>query len=534
MEPRPQKLPAGIQTFENLRKGGYVYVDKTRFLVHLIENGFAYFLSRPRRFGKSLTCSTLEALFQGRAELFKGLAAEEFLARPNFKPSPVIRLDMSTVTTYDGVDALLKSMTFNVRMVGERLGVAIDPNASPSDAFRQLVTGTAKLHDAKVVVLVDEYDKPYTDFFPDREKAEEVRRVMRGFYTQIKASDEHLRFVFLTGISKFTKMGVFSTINNLTDISIFPQYAEICGYTEEELETCFAPHLEALATSMKMPKSDLIEKIRNYYDGFSFDGTTRLYNPFSTLLLLQNQAFQNYWMESGTPQVIADYLKDRHLTVEQFRNLPYSRDSAFAPGEMDSAPPEGFLYQSGYLSLRQGIGDDFVLDYPNTEVLNSMSALVSRNFVGASLESQLRFDLITELRAGSTAEIPRVFDTILAGIPYDDYVAAANAAAFVRRNQMGPREWLYRSSLLSFVRGTGLSVDAEIHNRHGRADMVIRGYGKTLVVEIKIAATAGDAEAKLAEALTQIKERDYAAQFPGALTLAIVIDDEKRKIALWQ
>ncbi|MDR1817627.1 MAG: ATP-binding protein, partial [Puniceicoccales bacterium] len=414
------------------------------------------------------------------------------------------------------------------------MDVAIPPNQQPEVAFRELIASAAKQHGAKVALLVDEYDKPYAEFFPDREKAEVVRKFLRGFYTQIKANDEHLRFVFLTGISKFTKMGVFSTINNLNDISILPQYAEICGYTEEELETCFAPHLEALAVSTKMPKSELIAKVRNYYDGFSFDGKVRLYNPYSTLLLLQNRVFLNYWIESGTPQLIADYLKDRHLTVEQFRNLPYSRDSAFAPGEMDSAPPEGYLYQSGYLSLRQGIGDDFVLDYPNTEVLNAMSALVSRNFIGESNANNLGNLLKMRLRNGDTAGIAGVFDALLAAIPYDDYDKAAQCGVLWLDEPLGPREWLYRSSLLSFVRGTGLSVDAEIHNRHGRADMVIRGYGKTLVVEIKIAATAGDAEAKLNEALTQIKERDYATQFPGALTLAIVIDDEQRKIAAWK
>ena len=396
-------MPIGIQTFEKLRTEDYVYVDKTKYLVELIQNGQIYFLARPRRFGKSLTVSTFDALFSGKKELFKGLYAEEFLNRPDFKPSPVICLDMSCITTDSGIDAFKKSLRELTINVADRLEVKVPKQLSPGDILIKLIVNTVKKYNQNVVILLDEYDKPYTDFVNDPKMAEEIRNVLRSFYVQIKANDRYIRFTFITGISKFAKFGVFSTLNTPFDISLMPKYAEICGYTEEEIRQYFPDYLEETAVKMNMTTDELVDQMRGYYNGFSFDSNAeaRLYNPYSTLSFFAEKEFFNYWMDSGRSKVIADYMKNRHLTVEQFRSFPISRDFAKSPGDMDSTPPEGFLYQCGYLTLRPGTIDDLTLDYPNTEVLNSMSALAAQNILNDKCEdyTYCRRDLLEGLMA---------------------------------------------------------------------------------------------------------------------------------------
>ena len=527
------KLPIGIQTFEKIRSEGYIYVDKTEYLVNLIDNGVVYFLSRPRRFGKSLTVSTLEALFSGKRELFKGLYAEEFFDRPGYKAHPVVRLDMSRVTTDMDFNVLRSSLYAQVQGNAERLEVSLPASTlppSPADAFDSLMTKAADKYGAAVVVLVDEYDKPILDNMHDLEKAEAAREILRNFYVRIKAADRHVRFVFITGISKFSKMGVFSAMNNLVDISMNDRYAAMLGYTEKELLTNFDGYIEETAAKLGKTKDGLVTEMRDYYDGFSFDGKTMLYNPFSTLNFFNDPVFKNYWFESGTPSFIARYMKDRNLTVEQFRGFEVSRDFASFPGEIENSTAAGFLYQSGYLSLRPGIIDDYSLDYPNHEVLSAMSALLTRNLLGAesSVSSgALMKRFLMELDAEGVVE---EFNHLLAAVPYDDYAAAAKAAVSLGGLKIGPREWLYRSTLLSFLYGIGLDVEAETHTSKGRADMTVKFRGRVWVMELKVA-KKGEDVGKLADAaLLQIIEKGYADRFDDAVSLGLAIDDERRSI----
>jgi len=296
MENKRLRLPVGIQTFEKLRERNCVYVDKTKFLVDMIDNEDIYFLARPRRFGKSLTVSTFEALFSGRKDLFKGLYAEAFLNRPDFTPSPVIRLDMSKAITDSGIDELKKTIAKQVRDIADELDVTLSDCESPGALFDDLIIRTTKKYGQKVVVLLDEYDKPYTDFVNDAVMAEKVRNVLRSFYVQIKANDRHIRFTFITGISKFTRPGVFSAMNTPFDISLMPQYAEICGYTEAEIIKYFPDHLKETAKSMQISKKELLKKMKDYYNGFSFDdeAKAKLYNPYSTLSFFAEKEWYNY------------------------------------------------------------------------------------------------------------------------------------------------------------------------------------------------------------------------------------------------
>ena len=526
------KLPIGIQTFEKIRSEGYIYVDKTRYLVNLIDSGTVYFLSRPRRFGKSLTVSTFEALFSGRRELFEGLSAESFFDRPGYKPHPVIRLDMSQTVTNRNLEDLLNSMTLQVLKNARHHSTKLSELAlkNPSTALSELMALVAEKEQKPVVVLVDEYDKPILDNMHDLEKAETAREILRNFYVQIKAADGHVRFVFITGISKFSKMGVFSAMNNLEDISMNDRYAAMLGYTEEELLSNFGPHIEEAAAKLGKSKDALITEMRDYYDGFSFDGKTMLYNPFSTLNFFKNPSFRNYWFESGTPSFIARYMKDRKLTVEQFRGFEVSRDFASFPGEIENATAAGFLYQSGYLSLRPGLIDDYSLDYPNHEVLSAMSALLTSNILDPDTAGASVTGLKAALFGNDAAIVVREFNRLLSKIPYEDYNASLREHFEMRNPRANFGEWLYRSTLLSYLYGAGLRVDAELHGHKGRPDIVAEFRGHTWVLELKVAKKGEDA-GKLADtALAQIIEKGYADSFDNAVLLGLAIDDERRSI----
>jgi len=521
-----QKLPEGIQTFAKIREDNFLYVDKTEHLINMIDSGTIYFLARPRRFGKSLTCSTFEALFQGRKDLFKGLYAEEFLNRPNFKPSPVIRLDMSAVATYENLDTLKKSILDIVKFAAENLGIELKEDLLLNNILTYLIKETFDKYGEKVVLLIDEYDNPYTDFFDKPDMANEVRGILRGFYKQIKTSDQYLKFIFITGITKTTKMGVFSTLNNITDISLNKKYGKICGLTKGELEKYFTPHLEELAKEMEMSLEELMEKIKSYYDGFCFDGEQYLYNPYSLILFLRQRDFLNYWVGTGTPEVLVNLLKNKKLTIEQFRGMPVSKDFVYnPPAEIEVAPPESFLLQSGYLSLREGINKDmFTLDYPNTEVLNSMSSLLTQNLLSSS-NMHYRNDLIIALERKNIPDLIDAFNRMLASIPHNDFDEAAKQNIKYNDYKMTPHEWLYRSSLLAFLRGAGVVVSGEVQTNRGRADLVIAVNQNYYVIELKVLS-----KSSAKQALQQIIDKGYAKPYPNAVLLGLAIDDEKRQI----
>ena len=534
MENKKLKLPVGIPTFEKLRKEGCVYVDKTKYLVDLIDTGSIYFLARPRRFGKTLTVTTFDALFSGKKELFQGLYAEEFLNRPDFLPSPVIRLDTSKVTTNKGIEGLEASILMSTREVAKKLDVELSGSQLCGDLFRELIVATAQKYGQQVVVLLDEYDKPYTDFVNDTEMANNVRKVLRNYYVQIKAYDEYIRFTFITGISKFAKFGVFSTLNTLEDISMLPEYAAICGYTEEEIIQYFPDYLDATAQKMKISVPELIDKMRYYYNGFCFDRDVeaRLFNPFSTLLFLKQKFFDNFWFESGSSKMIADYMKNRNLTVEQFRRFPVSLNFVRTPGDMDVTPPEGFLYQGGYLTLRPDNMYNLVLDYPNTEVLNAMSELVSQNILQHKDESfnHCQSELLQGLVIKDKDVVISAFNRLLACVAYDDYTSAAQQSILYNRYAMQPQEWLYRASIFSFLHGCGVVVAAEMHTNKGRPDLVIAYKNATWVIEIKVAYAGQSAETKADEAMKQIMDNHYTSPYPDAICLGLGIDNELRQI----
>jgi hypothetical protein len=362
--------------------------------------------------------------------------------------------------------------------------------------------------------------------------ADKVRETLANFYVRVKANDEYIRFALLTGISKFARMSVFSKLNNLTDISMNDKYAALCGITHEELLQNFPDYLELTAEEMQITKDELVEKMEDFYDGFSFNGKVRLYNPYSTLRFFEDKKFVNYWFDSGTSTMIAKYLKNKNLTVDQFRNYPVSEDFARNPGEMESTPPEGFLYQGGFLSLREGIMDDFALDYPNKEVLYSMSRLVTQKYLEDRDESwtRCRSDLLRALFSIDCETFVAVLNRLLANIPYADFDSAARQNISDNAYNLTTQEWLYRSSILAFFQGCGVIVFGELQSNKGRSDIVLSHKGNIWVIEIKVAFKNESPAAKAEEACRQIFEKNYNKPYPNAICVGLAIDDNARQI----
>jgi len=528
-----KQLPTGLQDFEYIRRKNALYVDKTDIIYELVSGARKqFFLSRPRRFGKSLLCWTLDALFSGKRELFEGLVISK--TDWEWESYPVIHLDMSITDTSGGIDTINRSLAKQTEVVADRLGVNLGGERAPGIMLYTMIVEVSKKYGKPAVVIVDEYDKPFLDFYNKPPTAREVREIMRNYYTQFKANEPYIRFLFMTGISKFTKAGVFSTLNNLNDMSLDEHFGTLLGYTEEELVENFDEYLKAGTQKLNISTDELVGKLRDYYNGFCFDGTHKVYCPFSVLNFFNGYHFSNYWIDSGGTKIISEYMKDKLLTVEQFRGLQVSRDFAFRPGEIETAPPESFLYQSGYLTLRESVGEDFSLDYPNAEVLNSMSELICDNMLQSDgcRYIDLRAALVRALRTGDGKHLVDTLNDFLASIPYDDYVAAAKQGLTNAGLDLTVQEWLYRSNILAFLRGCNVLTFGEMHGSKGRSDLLIMYNGVPWVVEIKIARN-DDCAAVAAKAMEQINGNQYAAPYKNAKKMAIAIDDKARRIGEW-
>ena len=415
-------LPIGIQSFELLRREGYLYVDKTPRLLELVKTSGRCFLSRPRRFGKSLTLSTLDAMFSGEVELFRGLAAEKWVSKQTEHPSPVLRFDISSLQAYSSAEALDKAIILRLREFAENHEIALTVSGDErcGEIFRKIILSLFK-RGGPVVVLIDEYDKPMLDNIGNLESANEMRQALRSFYTVLKGCDEYLRFVMLTGISKFSKTGVFSAMNNLEDISMDHQYGDIVGYTQEELEENFSGWIDSAADRMKLDRGELFERLKDYYDGFCFDGETKLYNPFSIMQCLKKGEIANYWYKSGSPTFIVTYMKQHGIQdPEEYSHIEVSEDFADAH-EIESSTPESFLYQSGYLTIEKREEDLLTLDYPNYEVRKSLVRMYLDSVYHVKNYISLGTKLWRALSDGNIEETVRLFNIALSGIPYADF-----------------------------------------------------------------------------------------------------------------
>ena len=512
-----QKLPIGIQSFEKIRLGNYLYVDKTKQILQLIQNGECYFLSRPRRFGKSLTISTLGAMFKGKAELFKGLYAEDWVKEQSKHPSPVIKLDMSVLGSYENKKELKQSIiNYLVRYYIEEYKLDIVVKDNSDDVFLDVINNLYKQF-GYVVILIDEYDKPITDNINNLEKANEMRETLRSFYGVLKGCSQ-VKFIMITGVSKFSKTGVFSSLNNLSDVSMDEEYFDVVGYTQDELEKYFVDWFEKPMKKHSLNREELLAKIEDYYDGFSFDGMTRVYNPFSVLNFFKQGYFENYWYDSGMPSFLAKYLKAHKINdpKEYIQKNVYS--NFISSHEIENASVESFLYQAGYLTIKERKGNVLVLDYPNEEVRSSMDRLFLENFYNVKDDAEFSNDIWESLEVEDISQVVSIFNEALKGVPYDDY-------------KDRDESW-YRSLFLMLLSGAKITYFAEVHTFKGRSDVVVTFKDKLVVViEFKFAPTSKDVDKKRQEGEEQIKSRDYASAYKSTkkvITAVFVADDDFR------
>ncbi|HOD90261.1 MAG TPA: AAA family ATPase [Thermotogota bacterium] len=510
-----KKLPIGIQDYKKLREDGYLYVDKTRYLYQLANEGTPYFLSRPRRFGKSLTLSTLKYLFLGEKGLFKDTWIEN---RWDWKAFPVIHLSMTEVDTADPQE-VGRGITYRLKRIAEENGISLE-EAHYKYAFTELIEKMGKRE--RLVLLIDEYDKPILDHLHEPEIAQKHRDLLRTFYSTIKDADPYLRFVLMTGITKFTKAGVFSSLNNLYDISYTERYATMLGYTQEELEQDFREYIEEGIKQKGQSREEYLEEIRRYYNGFSFDGRAFVYNPFSILGYFKDYWFKNYWFETGSPYFLGEYIKRHEIEIDELMEYPIS-ESLFSAYEIEAAPPASFLTQSGYLTFkryREKRGYD--LDFPNQEVKDAFSQLLLLHRYGLEPQTNdaIRNGILNGLDKRDFGKVFEQMRRTFANIPYTLY--------HKREEQKGNHperlERFYHVVLLTLFWGCGIEVKAEEMTHLGRSDLVLV-YGEDVyIMELK--------KAPAEKALQQIREKEYGEKYRGKnlYYVGIEIDTEQRNL----
>ena len=512
------KLPIGIQSFEEIRTGGYYYVDKTRFVKELVDKGKYYFLSRPRRFGKSLFLDTLRCAFEGRRELFEGLYLYDKWDWS--QKYSVIRFDFSK-QKIEKADELKDFLIRAIVRDAEKYGIEIK---SPTyyEAFFELIEKVYKNHD-KVVLLIDEYDKPILDNIEDTQKAMEIREVLKGFYQVIKPADEYLKFVFLTGVSKFSKVSLFSGLNNLNDITLDAEFNEICGYTQAEFEQIFADRIDEL--TRKFGKG-IIQKIKSWYNGYSWGGSEKLYNPFDVLLFLQKRKFKSFWFETATPEFLIKLLLKRRYYIPKIENLVVGEEliEAF---DVDRIEPETLLFQTGYLTIRDIKEEmleilEYVLSYPNFEVKKTLTDYILSELVVDKVRKVENRNKLKRLVEKNDFEGMReLFHQFFASIPYDWY----------RRNQLSGYEGYYASVFYAYFTSAGFDVRVEDATSQGRIDMTVQYKGKAYIFEFKVVRD----ERNMGTALVQIKQKRYWEKYTGEVYLiGVEFEPETRNIVCFE
>ena len=486
-----RRLPIGIQTFRKLREQNCYYVDKTPFIRRLIDEGTHYFLSRPRRFGKSLFLDTLKELFEGSEELFAGLHIHP---RHDWSERhPVVRLSFGGGSFTEPANVNTSALA-QLEAEAERAGMDARYATAP-ERFAHLLRTLHTHSGRRVAVLVDEYDKPILDALEQPEVARANRDYLRGLYGVIKDNDAHVRFTFLTGISKFSKVNLFSQLNNLTDITLDRRYSAICGYTESDLDAVFAPELRGLDRA----------QVRDWYNGYRWRGADKVYNPYDILLLLDSREFKAHWFETGTPAFLIDKLFERRVSSVSLGDMLGTEEllSAF---DVNRIGTEALLFQTGYLTIlsEEEVGGESIyrLGYPNREVRQSLNrSLLSHLVQDAAEPAKNRVRLSRLLAAADLAGLQALFHAFFASIPYQWYTS----------NHIADYEGFYASVFYSYFAALGYDIAVEESTSHGRLDMAVRAAGHVYLFEFKVAEMAAPGSA-----LAQLQQRRYADKYRAA------------------
>ena len=485
---RKRGLPIGIQTFREIREAGHYYVDKTPHIERLVDDGKHLFLSRPRRFGKSLFLDTLKELFEGSEALFKGLAIHHSWAWS--MRNPVVRLDFSK-GDFTAPDYLHRNTMAQLDGIGRRAEVACDYDTAP-ERLSYLLEALHERSGERVVVLVDEYDKPILDALGNPEVARAHRDYLRGLYSTLKFADAHIRLSFITGVSKFSKVSLFSGLNNLIDITMEPAYSAICGYTEGDLDEVFAPELEGLDR----------QAIREWYNGYSWLGAERVYNPFDILLLFRNRTFKGHWFETGTPAFLIETLLRRQVRSVDLDGMVAS-DELLSTFDVDDISPEALLFQTGYLTIleKEAVAGRtlYTLGYPNREVREGLNGSLLRHLVRDGTRQMANsVRLYRLLEADDLDGLRELFHAFYASIPHEWYT----------NNDIANYEGYYASVFYSYFAGLGLDVTVEDSTSLGRLDMALRFEGRVYLFEFKVVEQAGEGSA-----MAQLEARRYADKY---------------------
>lgn len=484
------RYPIGMQTFSDIIKEGYTYVDKTSYIKPLLRQGKYIFLSRPRRFGKSLLLSTIEAYLEGRRELFKGLAADSM--ELDWTPSAVLRFDFNAenFSLENGLESLLNRL---LKKYEKKYGMS-DVSDTIAGRFSELIEAVAESTGRKVAILIDEYDKPLLEIEDNNDLFEKNQRILKSFFGNLKSMDRYIRFVFITGVARFSKVSVFSDLNNLKDISMADDYADICGWSERELIHNFRPGIETLAEKREEHFDDTLRAMREYYDGYLFTPVgARLYNPFSVLNALDLKRIDPYWFGTGTPTFLARRVRARNTFPPDIGGKMCTREQLIAVG-LNSSNPIPLMFQTGYLTIADYHEDTnlYELRFPNREVEIGFYQELLPLYVPDTTDPFSPFDLVLfkqDLAKGNIQEFMERLSALLKDLPGEDH------------NESTYRAVTYLLSVLS-----GTSAIAEHHGYKGRSDLEVIAGKYVYVFEFKY-------NKSVSEAMSQIYDRDYAGRY---------------------
>ena len=510
-------MPIGIQSFEDIRRGEYIYVDKTALMYQLVTRGKPYFLSRPRRFGKSLLISTLEAYFLGKKELFKGLAIEQL--EQDWIAYPVLHLDLNA-EKYDSPEALIAILERHL-FIWEDIWGRNTREITPSDRFTGIIRRANEQTGRQVVVLIDEYDKPLLQVFSNEALLDNYRTTLKAFYGVLKSADPYLKFVFLTGVTKFAHVSIFSDLNQLKDISMFPDYTGLCGITLEELKQNFRPEIEAVARENEYTYEQTLDRLAQKYDGYHFrENTPGMFNPFSLLNALDSRKLDNFWFQTGTPTFLVELLKKSEFDMRQLIDGIETEASAFTEYRLEANNPVPLIYQSGYLTIK-GYNREFELyklQFPNEEVRYGFLSFIAP-FYSSITDSDKGFYIgkfVRELRAGDVDAFLTRLRAFFADFPYE-----LNART----------ERHYQVVFYLVFKLMGQFCDAEVRSARGRADAVVKTKDYIYVFEFKLDGSAD-------EALAQIDSKGYLIPYTAderqLVKVGVSFDAGERNVGEWK
>lgn len=516
-----RKLPAGIQSFKTIREDGYLYVDKSDIVWNLVNSGKKYnYLSRPRRFGKSVLVDTLQTYLEGRKDLFEGLKITQ--QEKDWKQYPVIRLDMSR----GGANAETIRSYLDIRFgeYEELYGITPKPTAMLADRFDGIIKTAYKQTGLKVAVLVDEYDSPLQHSWntPEHEACTEV---YRDVFAILKADDEYEKIVFITGITKFTQISLFSVLNNLTNISFLPEYAAICGITEQEIDDNFKPELDKMAEVNGWTLQETHDKLKDYYDGYHFSRRNMIdiYNPFSLINALDTQELGNFWAASGSTSMIAKFVDNIELRLGNFEQCPIMRN-ILELSDVTGGGAELFLYQSGYLTIKHADEFGYILGFPNEEVKQALYDMVlpALTMRAESDIQTLQSCLYRQLGTGQLDEAKKTLKALIADVPYSNKKLASM-----------DMEERYRLIISSILNAIGFRVEVEHMLATGRIDIIASSYKYIYVMELKLRSNGGMAAAK-----KQIIAKQYLEPFKAdkrkVFGLAVELDEHGKGLIDWE